>query len=104
MRQSHAGDPDEHAIDKDIFEIRILAERLENPLPDSLLRPAREARIDGEPLAERFRQIAPRRTRARNPKNRFDKEPVVAPAAARVTGFARQFRRDQSIFYRFENP
>jgi hypothetical protein len=32
-----------------------------------------EARIDGEPLAERFRQIAPRRAGARNPKNGFVK-------------------------------
>lgn len=80
--------PDERAVDEDIFEIRILAERLEDPLPDPLLRPAPEARIDGEPPAERFRQIAPRRAGARNPKNRFDKEPVVAPAAAGVTGFA----------------
>jgi hypothetical protein len=87
-------DRDERAIDQDIFEISILAERLEGPLPDALLCPALEARIDGEPLAERFRQVAPRRACARNPKNRFDKEPVVAPAAAGVTGFARQFRRD----------
>ena len=36
------------------------SESLENPLPDALLRPAPEARIDGEPLAE-FRQITPRR-------------------------------------------
>lgn len=87
-------DPDERAIDEDIFEIRIRAERFETPLPDSLLRPAPKARLDGEPPAERFRQVAPRRARARNPKNRFDEEPVVASAAARVTGFARQFRRD----------
>src|ERR1700758_246551 len=86
--------PDESSVDEDIFEIRVLAERLENPLPDSLLRPAPEARIDSEPLAERFRQITPRRARARNPKNRFDKEPVVTSGAARITGFARQFRRD----------
>ena len=51
-------DPNERAVDKDIFEIRIVAERLENPLPDALLHPAPEARIDGEPLAEPFRQIA----------------------------------------------
>jgi hypothetical protein len=37
-------DPDECAVDEDIFEIWIVAERLENPLPDPLLCPAPEAR------------------------------------------------------------
>ena len=86
-------DPDERAVDEDVFEIRIVAEGLENALPDTLLRPAPEARIDGEPLAERFRKISPRRARARNPKNGFDKEPVVTPAATGISGFARQLRR-----------
>src|SRR6266853_6610881 len=87
-------DPDERAVNEDIFEIGIVAEGFENALPDTLLRPAPEARIHGEPLAERFRQIAPRRTSARNPKNRFDKEPVVTPAATGISGFARQLWRD----------
>ena len=87
-------DPDECAVDEDIFEIWIVAERLENPLPDPLLCPAPEARIDGEPLGESFRQIAQRRARASNPKNRFDKEPVVTSTAAGVTGLARQLWRD----------
>jgi hypothetical protein len=49
-------DPDQFAIDENIFEIRIVAEGLENALPDTLLRPPPEACVDGEPLAERFRQ------------------------------------------------
>ena len=80
-------DPDECAVDEDIFEIWIVAEGLESPLPDSLLCPAPEARVYS--LAECLWQIAPRRARARNPKNRFDKEPVVAPAAAGIAGFTR---------------
>ena len=87
-------DPDERAVDEDIFEIGIVAESLEKALPDALLRPAPEARIYREPLAERFRQIAPRRARARNPKNGLDEETVVTPAAAGITNFARQMRRD----------
>ena len=59
-------DPDERTVDEDIFEIGIVAEGVQNTLPDTLLRPTPEARIDGEPLAECFRQIAPRRARARN--------------------------------------
>jgi hypothetical protein len=38
-------DPDEWAVDQDIFEIGIVAECLENPLPDPLLRPPPETRI-----------------------------------------------------------
>jgi len=40
-------DPDERAVDEDVFEIRIVAEGLENALPDTLLRPAPEARRYG---------------------------------------------------------
>jgi hypothetical protein len=80
-------DPNKRAVDKDIFEIRIVAERLENPLPDALLRPAPEARIDGEPLAEPFGRSRPRRARARNPKNGFDKEPVVTSTARSFSVF-----------------
>ena len=85
-------DPDECAVDQDIFEIWIVAEGLENSLPDSLLRPAPEARVCGESLAECLWQIAPWRARARNPKNRFDKEPVIAPATTGIASFARQLR------------
>jgi len=87
-------DPDECAVDEDIFEIGIVAERLENVLPNALLRPPPEASIRRKPLAERFRQIAPWRARTRNPKNRFDKKPVVTPGAAGVTNFTRQLRRN----------
>ena len=83
-------DPDECAVDKDIFEIGIVAERPENAFPNALLRPPPEASIRRKPLAERFRQIAPRRARPRNPKNRFDKKSVVTTAAAGVTDFTRQ--------------
>ena len=87
-------DPDECAVDQDILEIGIVAEGFEYPLPDPLLRPAPEAGIRREPLAERFGQISPRRARACNPKNRFNKEPVVTPAAAGVTDFTRELWRN----------
>src|ERR1700723_602341 len=85
-------DPDECSINEDIFEIGIVAKRLENALPNALLRPPPEAGIRRKPLAERFRQIAPWRARPRNPKNRFDKTSIVTPAAAGVTDFTRQLR------------
>ncbi len=118
-------DPDECAVDKDIFEIGIVAERPENAFPNALLRPPPEASVRRKPFAERFRQIAPRRARPRNPKNRFDKKSVVTTAAAGVTDFTRQlwgnplplrvvqhhsnqgwppFFSLESTFYRFGNP
>lgn len=69
-------------------------EYLENALPNALLRPPPEARIRRKPLAERFRQVTPWRARPRNPKNRFDEQPVVTTAAAGITDFTRQFRRN----------
>src|ERR1700758_1042292 len=87
-------DPDECAVDQDIFEIGIVAERLENSLPNALLRPPPEASIRREPLAERFRQIAPWRARSCNPKHGFDKEAVVTSAAAGVTDFTRELRHN----------
>ena len=87
-------DSDKCAIDEDVFEIGVIAESFENALPNALLHPAPEARIYCEPLAERFWQIAPRRTCASNPQNGFDEETVVTPTAARITDFARQLRRD----------
>jgi len=75
-------------------EIWIVAEGLENSLPNAVLRPAPEAHLCGESIAERFRQIAPRRAGARNPENGFDKKPVVASAAAGITGVTRQLRGD----------
>jgi hypothetical protein len=67
-------DPDERAVDEDVFEIRIVAEGLENALPDTLLRPAPEARIDGEPLCRTLPEDLATAS-PRNPKNGFDKEP-----------------------------
>jgi hypothetical protein len=51
-------DPDQRRIDEDVFEIRILGQVLENPLPHVLLRPPPEARVDGVPFAKLVRQIS----------------------------------------------
>jgi hypothetical protein len=44
-------DPDERAIDEDIFEIRIVAERLEDPFPGPLLRQKRVYTVNHLPNA-----------------------------------------------------
>src|SRR5580658_1086031 len=60
-------DPDQRRIDEDVFEIWILGQVLENPLPHVLLRPPPEARVDGVPFAKFVRQIAPRRNLSEPP-------------------------------------
>ena len=45
-------DPDVRRVDEDVFEVGIIRQGFENPLPDALLRPAPKACVDGEPFAE----------------------------------------------------
>lgn len=40
------------SVDHHVLEIRIVRQRREVTLPCALLRPAPEARVDGEPFAE----------------------------------------------------
>ena len=87
-------DPDECAVDQDIFKIGILAEGFEDPLPDPLLRPAPEARVDAVPFAELARQITPGRTGSCDPQDRFNEQPIVRCSGAGITNLARQFWRN----------
>ncbi len=59
----------------------------ENLLP-SPLRLTPEAHIDGEPIAEVFRQIKPGRLRTPQ-RNSFDEAPVVTATVTSLIGFAR---------------
>jgi len=72
----------------------IVAEALKIRLPDTLLRPARSAYNTVNHLPNASGTIGAMASRARKSKERFDKESVVTPAAARDHRFARQFRRD----------
>ena len=84
-------DPDQRRVDEDIFEVWILRQALENPLPHALLRPPPEARVYGVPFAKFVRQIAPRRTCARHPQHPFHKQTIVVSAASWITNLTRQF-------------
>ena len=86
-------DPDVGCVDEDVFEIGIVRQGLENPLPDALLRPAPEARVDAVPLAEHGRQIAPGCAGAREPQDRFDEKPIVSCGRTRITDLAKRGRR-----------
>ena len=87
-------DPDVRRVDEDIFEIGIIRQGLENPLPDALLCPAPEAGVDGEPFAEFLRQITPRRAGPGDPQDRLDKPPIVMCRGTGITHLAGQFWRD----------
>ena len=50
-------DPDMRRVEEDIFEVRIIRQALENPLPCALLCPTPKPRVDGEPIAEFLRQM-----------------------------------------------
>ena len=95
-------DPDERAVDEDVFEIRIVGEGLENALPDTLLRPAPEARIDGAPLAERFRKISPRDLRL-CPTAPAQSAPIGCRSTSIESRLISIFSLE-SIFNRFGNP
>ena len=84
-------DPDVRGVDEDVFEIEIIRQALENVLPDTLLRPAPEPRVDGEPFAEFVRQITPGCASACDPQHRLDKQPIVSGRGAGITRLARQF-------------
>src|SRR5882672_8590254 len=85
-------DPDVGCIDEDVFEIGIARQGLENPLPDTFLRPAPEAGVDGEPFAEHLGQITPGCAGPRDPQNGLDKQAIVTRGDAGITNLARQFR------------
>jgi hypothetical protein len=79
-------DPDECAVDEDIFEIGIAAERLENALPNALLRPPPEASIRRKPLGEPVRAIQ----RTASIKSRLSRpEPPGSPTLPGSSGAIR---------------
>ena len=87
-------DPDVGGVDEDVFEIGIVRQSLESPLPHAFLRPAPEARVDAVPFAELKRQITPGRPGSRDPQDRFDEQPIVRCGRAWITNLAWQFRRN----------
>src|SRR3546814_18883629 len=68
-----------------VFEVRIIRQRLEDAPPDPLGAPSAEAPKDAVPLAERLRQIAPRRAGAHNPQHALNEHPVVPPRRTLLT-------------------
>src|SRR6516165_7357367 len=55
--------PDDGGIDDQIFEVRIIGHRLEDPPPNTLDAPSTEAPEYAVPVSERLRKITPGRAR-----------------------------------------
>jgi hypothetical protein len=59
-------------------------------MPDTTPRPASKSLINTIPRPEWAWQVTPRTTRASNPQNRFNEQPIVGRRAPRVAGFTQQ--------------
>jgi hypothetical protein len=77
---------DDGGVDDQVFKVRIICHRFEHVQPDPFRALPAEAPEHAVPFAERFGQIAPRRTGAHDPQNAFDEHAVVA---ARRTALVR---------------
>ena len=75
-------------VEHQILVVTVGGQCLEDPLPDAGMAPAAEALMHRLPLAITFRQVAPMRTGAQNPKTTVDKHPAVRAGPAGVTGLA----------------
>src|ERR1700757_4060851 len=71
--------PDDGGIDDQIFEVRIIGHRLEDPPPDTLDAPSTKAPEHAVPVPKCLREITPGRARTHNPKHAFHEHPIVAP-------------------------
>jgi hypothetical protein len=83
---------DRGAIEHDVLEIAVLADRFEHPIPNAFGSPTRKARKCAMPIAQFWRQITPRRTGSANPQNRLYKQTVIAGCHAAVSHFTGQQR------------
>src|ERR1700730_4492139 len=74
--------PDDGGIDDQIFKVRIVGHRLEDPPPNTLDAPSTEAPEHAVPIPKRLWKITPGGARADDPKHTFHEHPVVAPGGA----------------------
>src|ERR1700710_2805009 len=85
--------PDDSGIYDQIFEVRIIGHRLEDPPPNTLDAPSTEAPEHAVPISKRLRKITPRRPRTHDPQHTFHEHPIVAPGGALLVGSTYDQRR-----------
>src|SRR3954469_12504039 len=92
LHPARGGGLDDVRVDQGIFQVGIVRDGVEQPLPDVRLHPIAEAREHAVPVPERGRQIAPGTARADHPQDGLDKQAVVLAASPRITGLAQTTR------------
>src|SRR3954465_5804140 len=83
---------DDGGVNHGVFQVGLVRDGVEQPLPDARLHPIAEAGEHAVPVPERRRQIAPGAARADHPQDGLDKPPIVLTAAPRITGLAQTTR------------
>src|SRR3954469_14659382 len=81
-------DLDDGGVDQDVFQVGLVRDGVEQPLPDLRLHPVAKAGEDAVPVPEQGRQITPRTAGALNPQHRLDKQAIVLAAASGVARLA----------------
>src|ERR1700687_1038081 len=74
--------PDDGGIDDQIFQVRIIGHRLEDPPPDTLDAPSTEAPEYAVPIPKRLRKTPHGRPRTHDPQPALHEHPVVASGGA----------------------
>jgi len=69
-------------VDHEVLVVAVLGQGVEDPLPDSRLRPPGVPAVDVLPAAETLRQVAPRNTGTVAVEHGFDEESVVPGGGA----------------------
>src|SRR3546814_20611996 len=86
--------PHDGAVDEDVLEVDIIAQRRKKPFPDPIAAPAVEPLIHRVPAPELLRQNEPMRSRPRKPQDRLDKQPTVSAPPARLRSAERRVGKE----------
>src|SRR3954453_4341265 len=81
-------DLDDGGVDQGVFQVGLVRDGVEQPLPDARLHPIAEAREDAVPVAKQGRQITPGTAGMHNPQHRLDKQAIVLAAASGIARLA----------------
>lgn len=88
-----------------IFEVGVIAQRVEKTLENARLGPSSKTPKLAVPVAKARRQIAPGRSSSNAPKHCSKKEPVVLRRYTTIAGFPRQMRlKPVSQHFRHHKP
>ena len=82
------------AVDQDVFEVWRVSQNVEQPFPDTCVRPAAEPCMHSIPLAEHLRQVAPAGRVTSHPQDRIHEQPIVDAAASSGPSSARKMTFD----------